>query len=314
MAASMCGSSGAGWACCLGGGWKLAEKRHSTIIIVPHAHGKVYRLHLSPRVLKALVVGGIVTGILTIVSLAGSSSFLQQRAAYKALQRENKQLKTANQRLGETVSQVQSRLSQFEQRTKSLALAAGIPELLVGQLDAPRGGAGSGGPSNPLDTAPETLVRRQESLDHQIARVEQRLSEQAVMISHTPVLAPVVGVITDGYGPRIHPITQQPDFHEGLDVSAAIGTPVLAPADGVVVFADRESGYGKMLKVSHGYGFTTLYAHLDRFNVKPGQKVTRGQVLGKVGMTGRTNGPHLHYEVWKDGEKQNPLHYILDAY
>ncbi|HPW56176.1 MAG: peptidoglycan DD-metalloendopeptidase family protein [Thermoanaerobaculaceae bacterium] len=292
----------------------MAEKRHSTIIIVPHAHGKVYKLHLSPRVLKALVALGIVTGLLTLVSLAGSSSFIQQRAVYKALQRENKQLKKANQRLSETVTQVQGRLSQFEQRTKSLALAAGIPDLLVAQLDAPRGAAGSGGPSNPLDTAPEALVRRQEALDRQIAQVEQKLSEQAVMISHTPVLAPVVGVITDGFGPRIHPITLQPDFHEGLDISAAIGTPVLAPADGVVVFADRESGFGKLIKISHGYGFTTLYGHLDRFEVKSGQKVARGQVIGKVGLTGRSTGSHLHYEVWKDGEKQNPLHYILDAY
>ena len=292
----------------------MAEKRHSTIIIVPHAHGKVYKLHLSPRVLKALVALGIVTGLLTLVSLAGSSSFIQQRAVYKALQRENKQLKKANQRLSETVTQVQGRLSQFEQRTKSLALAAGIPDLLVAQLDAPRGAAGSGGPSNPLDTAPEALVRRQEALDRQIAQVEQKLSEQAVMISHTPVLAPVVGVITDGFGPRIHPITLQPDFHEGLDISAAIGTPVLAPADGVVVFADRESGFGKLIKISHGYGFTTLYGHLDRFEVKSGQKVARGQVIGKVGLTGRSTGSHLHYEVWKDGEKQNPLHDILDAY
>lgn len=292
----------------------MAEKRHSTIIIVPHAHGKVYKLQLSPRLLKALTALGIVTGILTIVTLAGSSSFLRQRAAYKALQRENKLLKKTNQRLSETVMQVQGRLAQFEQRTKSLALAAGIPDLLVAQLDAPRGGAGSGGPSNPLDTAPEALVRRQEQLDREIERVEQRLSEQAVMISHTPVLAPVVGVITDGFGPRIHPITHQPDFHEGLDISAAIGTPVLAPADGVVVFADRENGYGKLLKISHGYGYSTVYGHLDRFLVKPGQKVTRGQVIAKVGMTGRASGSHLHYEVWRDGEKQNPLHFILDAY
>jgi len=292
----------------------LAEKRHSTIIIVPHAQGKVYKLHLSPRVLKALAALGVVTGILTIVSLAGSGSFIRQRTAYKALQRENKQLKKTNQRLSETVSQVQGRLAQFEQRTRSLALAAGIPDLLVAQLDAPRVGAGSGGPSNPLESGPEALVQRQEALDRQIARVEQKLSEQAVMISHTPVLAPVVGVITDGFGPRIHPITLQPDFHEGLDISAAIGTPVLAPADGVVVFADRESGYGKVVKINHGFGFSTVYAHLDRFQVRPGQKVTRGQVIAKVGMTGRTNGAHLHYEVVKDGEKQNPLHYILDAY
>lgn len=292
----------------------MADKRHSTIIIVPHAHGKVYKLHLSRVVLKTLIVVGIVTGILTIVSLAGSSSFLQQRAAYRSLQRENKQLKRTNQRLSETVTQVQSRLTQFEQRTKSLALAAGIPDLLVAQLDAPRTGPGSGGPSNRMDAEPETLVRRQQVLDQQLERVEQKLSEQAVMLSHTPVLAPVVGVIMDGFGPRLHPITHLPDFHEALDISAAIGTSVTAPADGVVVFADRETGYGKVLKINHGFGFTTLYAHLDSFAVQPGQKVARGQVIARVGLTGRTSGPHLHYEVSKDGERQNPLHYILDAY
>ena len=98
------------------------------------------------------------------------------------------------------------------------------------------------------------------------------------MLSHTPVLAPVVGVITDGFGPRLDPVTRQPAFHEGLDISCAIGTAVRAPADGVVVFAERESGYGKLLKINHGYGYSTTYGHLDRFLVKLGQKVTRGQI------------------------------------
>jgi murein DD-endopeptidase MepM/ murein hydrolase activator NlpD len=157
-------------------------------------------------------------------------------------------------------------------------------------------------------------VRRQEQLDHQLAKVERKLSDQALMLSHTPVVAPVIGVITDGFGPRLDPITGRPAFHEGLDLSVGIGTTVTAPADGVVVFANREAGLGRMLKVSHGYGYTTIYGHLERFLVKEGAKVTRGQPIGKVGMSGRTTGPHLHYEVWKDGEKQNPLHYILDAY
>jgi len=147
-----------------------------------------------------------------------------------------------------------------------------------------------------------------------LAKVEKRLSDQALVISHTPVVAPVVGVITDGFGPRIDPVTHQPAFHDGLDISVAFGTVVSAPADGVVTYADRDSGYGKLLKINHGYGYTTIYGHLDRFLVKEGSRVTRGQPIGKVGMSGRTTGPHLHYEVWKDGEKQNPLYYILDAY
>ncbi len=292
----------------------MGFKRHSTIIIVPHAHGKVYKLHLSPLLLKGLVALAVVTAILTIVSLAGSGSFLQQRAAYRSLQRENKQLRKNNQRLTETVNQVQVRLAQFEQRTKALAIAAGISDLLTPSSDAPRAGAGSGGPLDRLTAEPETLVSRQQQIDVQLEKVEQKLSEQAIMLSHTPVLAPVVGVITDGFGPRLDPVTRQPAFHDGLDISCAIGTSVRAPADGVVVFAERESGYGKILKINHGYGYTTTYSHLDRFLVKVGQRITRGQVVARTGMTGRTTGAHLHYEVWKDAEKQNPLHYILDAY
>jgi murein DD-endopeptidase MepM/ murein hydrolase activator NlpD len=292
----------------------VAEKRQSTIIIVPHAHGKVFKLQLSPALLRTLIVLGITVAVLSIISIAASGTFLHQRAVYRALQAENKQLKKNNQRLAETVSQVQARLTQFEQRTKTLAIAAGVADLFSGDADSGRAGVGSGGPLDRLSAAPETLVRRQEQLDQQLAKVERKLSEQALMLSHTPVVAPVIGVITDGFGPRLDPITRRPAFHDGLDISVAIGTVVTAPADGVVVFANREAGYGRMLKINHGYGYTTVYGHLERFLVKEGAKVTRGEPIGKVGMSGRTTGPHLHYEVWKDGEKQNPLHYILDAY
>lgn len=292
----------------------MAEKRHSTIIIVPHAHGKVFKVQISPAVLRTLVLFGIAIAILSIVSIAASGTFLHQRAIYRAVQAENRQLKKSNQRLAETVSQVQARLTQFEQRTKTLAIAAGVADLFSNNAPSAPVGVGSGGPLDRLSAAPETLVRRQEQLDQQLAKVERKLSEEALMLSHTPVVAPVVGVITDGYGPRLDPVTRRPAFHDGLDISVAIGTVVSAPADGVVVFANRDSGYGKMIKINHGYGYTTIYGHLEKFLVKEGSKVSRGQPIGKVGMSGRTTGPHLHYEVWKDGEKQNPLHYILDAY
>jgi len=292
----------------------VAEKRHSTIIIVPHAHGKVFKLQLSPLLLRTLVVVGVVVAVLAVVSVAASGTFLHQRAVYRAVQAENRQLKRSNQTLAETVSQVQARLTQFEQRTKALAIAAGVADLFSSGDAKAAGGVGSGGPLDRLTAAPETLVRRQEQLDQQLAKVERKLSDEALMLSHTPVVAPLVGVITDGYGPRLDPVTRRPAFHDGLDISVALGTVVTAPADGVVVFANRDAGYGRMIKINHGYGYTTIYGHLERFLVKEGARVTRGQPIGRVGMSGRTTGPHLHYEVWKDGEKQNPLHYILDAY
>jgi murein DD-endopeptidase MepM/ murein hydrolase activator NlpD len=292
----------------------VAEQRHNTIIIVPHSHGKVYKLRISPRMLKLVAVLGAFVIILSAVSLAASGSFLRQRAAYRAVEGENKDLRSSNQRLAETVHQVQARLSQFEQRTKTLAIAAGVPDLFTESGDESRAAIGSGGPLNRLTAEPEMLVRRQERLDQELAKVERRLSEEAVLLSHTPVLAPVVGVLTDGFGPLLDPITRKPAFHEGQDISVAYGSVVTAPADGIVVYADRDAGYGRLLKINHGYGYITAYGHLERFLVKEGQRITRGQPIGKVGLSGRTTGSHLHYEVWKDGEKQNPLHFILDAY
>ena len=290
------------------------EKRRSTIIVVPHAHGKVYKLAISPVTLRLLAGLGVAVVVLAIVSLAASGTFLRQRAMFRGLEQENTKLKRNNQRLSETIAQVQTRLAQFEERTRTLAIAAGVGDLLNAPADADRSRTGSGGPLDRLSAEPELLVKRQDSLERQLASVEHKLSEQALLLSHTPSVAPVVGVVTDGFGPRIDPITRKPAFHEGLDISVNIGTGVKAPADGVVVFADRDAGYGKMVRIAHGYGFTTIYGHLERLLVKPGQKVARGQVIGLVGLTGRTTGPHLHYEVWKDGERRNPLHYILDAY
>jgi len=292
----------------------VVEKRHSTIIIIPHAQGRVYKLRLSPRFLKLLAASGIALLVLSLASLIASGSFLRQRAMYRALESDNVQLRKSNQRLAETVSQVKSRLDQFEQRTKTLAIAAGVSDLLGAGATDQRAGIGSGGPLDRLTAEPEALVRRQDALDHQLAKVEQRLQDQALMLAHTPTIAPVIGVITDGYGPRIDPVTGRAAFHSGLDVSVAIGTVIRSPGDGVVFFADRESGYGRVVKINHGYGYSTVFAHLDRSLVKAGAKVTRGQPIGKVGLSGRTTGPHLHYEVWKDGERQNPLHFILDAY
>ncbi len=292
----------------------MVERRRSTLIFVPDARGRVVKLQFSRRTLVVCVAAAVTLAVLSIVSLLTSSSYLRQRAVTASLERENSQLRRTNQRLSETVAQVQGRLDQFEQRTRALAIAAGVTDLFKPTGEFSAAGVGSGGPLDRLSSGSEALVDRQRDLDRQLAKVEQKLSDQALLLAHTPTIAPVVGVITDGFGPRLDPFTRRPAFHDGLDISVAVGTVVSAPADGVVVFAGRESGYGKVLRINHGHGFTTLYAHLDRFLVSEGERIVRGQHVAKVGMTGRTNGPHLHYEVWKDGTKQNPLHYILDAY
>ena len=117
--------------------------------------------------------------------------------------------------------------------------------------------------------------------------------------------------MSSGYGYRRDPIYGTAKFHEGLDFAAATGTPVFAPADAVVEVADRKDSYGNCIDLNHGYNYTTRYAHLSQILVKPGQKVKRGEMIGKVGSTGKSTGSHLHYEVRFKGEPQNPVNYYF---
>ena len=135
------------------------------------------------------------------------------------------------------------------------------------------------------------------------------------MLKCIPAIQPVsnknLKQTASGYGYRIDPIYKTTKFHSGMDFSAIIGTPVYATGDGRVVKVGWESGYGKLIKIDHGFGYMTWYAHLNDYNVRVGQKVVRGEVIGKVGNTGKSTGPHLHYEVHVKGKVVNPVNYYF---
>lgn len=132
---------------------------------------------------------------------------------------------------------------------------------------------------------------------------------------HIPSIQPVAEKnlknIASGYGMRIDPVYGTPRFHSGMDFSAAIGTPAYATGNGTVILADWKQGYGKCIMIDHGYGYQTLYGHLNEYKVRQGQKVTRGEQIGEVGNTGKSTGPHLHYEVHVKGEPDNPAKYYF---
>jgi len=130
------------------------------------------------------------------------------------------------------------------------------------------------------------------------------------LYASTPEGWPVRGWVTSPFGNRISPITGKPQFHEGMDIATQIGTPVHAPADGVVVKAGFEAGYGNMVELSHGYGLKTVFGHNSRLNVKPGQHVKRGDIISYSGNTGSSTGPHVHYEVRVNNLPVNPVHYL----
>ncbi len=145
-----------------------------------------------------------------------------------------------------------------------------------------------------------------------LRELESLLQNKEVQLANTPSIWPTRGWLTSGFGYRISPFTGLRQRHEGIDISNRVGAPVIAPADGLVTNIGREWGFGKILVVSHGFGFTTRYAHLHRINVKIGQKVKRGQKIAEIGNTGRSTGPHLHYEVMVNGVPVNPMKYILN--
>lgn len=144
------------------------------------------------------------------------------------------------------------------------------------------------------------------------AELYRFLQEQKSMLACTPSIWPTKGWVSSDFGYRISPFTNEREFHKGFDISARMNTVIIAPADGVVSTVGRSHGYGRMLHINHGYGLKTVYAHLAKSLVTKGKYVKRGQKIALLGNSGRTTGPHLHYEVHLNGVPVNPLRYILN--
>lgn len=163
-----------------------------------------------------------------------------------------------------------------------------------------------------MKTDVERLRSEASSQEESLSELEKLLDDKREVLVHTPSIWPATGWVTSGFGFRTDPFTGLTQMHEGIDISNRAGTPVLTPADGIISDAGNDLVHGKMLVVSHGFGMTTRYSHLSKVTVRVGQKVKRGDKVAEVGMTGRTTGPHLHYEVKLNGISANPMRYILN--
>ncbi|MEZ4524442.1 MAG: M23 family metallopeptidase [Desulfobacterales bacterium] len=213
-------------------------------------------------------------------------------------------------------------LSEFERQIRVIA-----------NLDHPearRGLFGIGG-SAPEDLDPKFDLRKKHNalireMHEQTGQLEQagavqeknfeslmkELDAQKNLLKCTPAIQPAEGVLTSVFGERESPFTGMAEFHSGLDIAAPSGTPVIAPADGRVTFADTKGSFGKMMVISHGFGLVTRYAHLDDFVKNVGDTVKRGEKIAVMGNTGRSTGPHLHYEVHLNSMPVDPSDYILN--
>ena len=161
-----------------------------------------------------------------------------------------------------------------------------------------------------MDIITKELVVQSQSLDEIAILAEEKEKLLAAIPAIQPVKNEDLSRIASGYGWRSDPFTKARKFHYGMDFTSPRGTPIYATGDGIIERADNQAtGYGNHIRIDHGYGYTSLYAHLYKYNVKKGQRVKRGDVIGFVGSTGRSQAPHLHYEIFKDTDRINPINF-----
>ena len=291
-------------------------KRHHTIILIPHAHAKLRKWQVTSLQI------GTVAGALLLLTLAASLfaglhfSRNVNPVEIARLKSENDRLRRTNLGFESSARKLQDQLNGYEERTRQLAIVAGIAG--IAGVEGPSSGTepriGGGAPAEQAGNlaAMPAMADRAGHLAGTLDAVEAKLNERVRWISSTPAISPVKGIFTSGFGVRADPVTHGLGVHQGVDIAAAPGQPVRASADGVVVEAGELGGLGQAVFLAHGFGLTTRYGHMSRIDVRPGQRVKRGDIVGRVGNTGRSTGYHLHYEVRVDGDPVNPLGYILD--
>ncbi len=290
-------------------------ERHYTVLVVPGSRARLLRL----RVRRSVLMGALSIVLFGLVA-AGLLPFIYYTAAQRSrelesLREETQALRTASLEWDKSLSSLREQVAFFETKATKFALMAGVEDLPSSRSI---GGLRQELPNVTMDPSLvhdeiENLKERSGVLKNSFDLLEKVYRDQSLLLSSTPSISPVKGMIAYGFSWRRDPFTGQRAFHSGLDIVAPKGTAVLAPADAVVTKAGREMGYGNVVYLAHGNGLTTRYAHLDEFGVRAGQNVSRGDVIGYIGDTGRSLGAHLHYEVLVNNTKVDPVQYILDS-
>ena len=287
------------------------HSKHYTLILVRNEGSRFRKWRVSQ--IQFVTLAALV-GIFTLAAVWSTWSAFSSRvnrSELARLQEENETLRLTNQSFENRLDGLQSRLSDSEDRTRKLAIVAGLEnlgassEVGVGGPLSPESGAGS-----QAEAQLASVEGRSEFLNQTLEQVESRLTDNLRLISSTPSIAPVRGIYTSSFGYRRDPITGQRAYHSGVDISAPPGKPVKSTADGVVTKTEQYGNLGRAVFIAHGFGVTTVYGHLSRINVTPGQRVERGAIVGLVGNSGRSTGPHLHFEVRFKGVAQNPSRFL----
>jgi murein DD-endopeptidase MepM/ murein hydrolase activator NlpD len=302
----------------------MAKRRRWTVVFVPHGSEPSKIVEVSYGVIK-LAAGGVALGVAAAL-LVGYAT-----VARTADLTRSSRLQDENTRLTEEIGELHGRLSflsdtlaQISQRDAKIRVLANLDP-----IDPSVQAAGIGGPTlAPRPLLPtespamrrtqdirvdlNALIRRANLLASSFEEAKDSLASHSQRLAATPSIMPTQGWLTSAFSSmREHPILHIARPHEGLDVTAPMGSPIEAPAAGTVTDAGWESGYGNTVTIDHGYGVVTKFAHCSKLLVRTGQHVSRGTKIALVGNTGLATGPHLHYEVHVNGRPVDPLKYVL---
>jgi murein DD-endopeptidase MepM/ murein hydrolase activator NlpD len=280
---------------------------------------KNYKLKIfSVAAASFFLLSGIIFGTYSIFSALLSSD------TGSSLKSDNKVLTERINDLVKSLDRMGKELDSLSKFNNELRIAANLSPITA---DERKLGTGGGSFDNSLDflkSASELKIR--EALNY-VDRVQKKLEfekqnnveisraikHNQLLFASIPAIKPCDGIVGEhGFGMRFHPILKANIMHEGIDITTNVGTPVVAPGDGVVDFVGNRGGYGLAIEIDHGFGYRTLYGHLSATLVQVGKKVKRGDNIARTGNSGLSTGPHLHYEVQHDGIKQDPMGFFFD--
>jgi murein DD-endopeptidase MepM/ murein hydrolase activator NlpD len=296
-----------------------------TLILVPQRTSKVLRIRIPRNAMFGIVAGVTLFAVLGIVSIFRAASLRIELASYNTLRNDYLRQQVSVRKVTNQVERFKDEIGRMRELDYKLRL---ITDLEVERPSLAQFGTG-GASTNPGETLKDSDLAKLDvlaMLDKDLVRLEKQgqyqeesfnnlkafLADQRDLIERTPYRWPVRGFLSDSFGARIDPFTGQQRLHEGADIVVPKGTPIKAPADGIVTFAGHDSTFGNMLVIDHGYGVITRYGHNDSILVREGQRVKRGDPVSTAGSTGRSTGPHLHYEIRINDVAINPLNLIIN--
>ncbi len=295
-------------------------KKFYTVLVLPDASSEIRTFHIAKRLLVALAAAASLVFVAFLFFIYQAVSLNGHMLELRTLRLAANQQASLMQKTGRLETELAA-LREFDLRLRTAAglemkensfLATGGADTLSSRTLMVAAVAHQTPPTDNLPMELDRLSHEMNSRTRSFQELIDQLEAKRSVLASTPTIWPVKGWLTAGFGYRRSPFTGLRQMHEGVDISNSVGTPVIAPADGMVSYAGPLGGFGNVISIDHGHNISTFYAHLQQHKVSQGQRIKRGDLIALVGTTGRATGPHLHYEIQVNGSPVNPSKYVID--